>query len=546
VAAVFLGAVAGGQGWVLAAVVAGLVAATASFLCQAAELPPPRELLLVMAVLAATEIPADLEGALGRAGLTAAGAAGAWVISMAPLVLGVRNPEIRTLAAGLASVAALLDAIGTEAEATATHSAVLAVRRATIAVHQGRVPDELRLSRIAVAIEVLLEAALHARVESPGRLTPAWAVAVRNLIPALRGGQLTPANALPSLTPATAALANALDQATRAVGGWPGAISADTEETRLHSGPRLAAQLSAAWGRHSVIPLSAARIGIAVTVGVLIGQAIGVAHAYWVALTACAVLQASNLAVTRSRFLYRLAGTLIGVLLVFAVLSWSPPLLVVIAVAAAAQAAVELVITVNYGLAVVAITVLALLLFSIGAPGENVGGVLGARVIDTVVGAALALLLRMVLWPRATSARLPQTQARTLRAAGRVLQACWLPVREGSQVRATRRELHGELGTLRAVQADALADSPRSTASNDRRWPVTVAIEDIAYLALAIPTDRPAPPAVEGAAFLASMNQLAGTMVDCSQPEPTPMLPGHPRSTEALAGLRRAITDASH
>ena len=129
---VFLGALAGGQGWFVAAAAAGLAAAIASFLCQAAELPPPRELLLVMAVLAATEIPADLQGALSRALLTVAGAVGAWVISMAPLVLGFRNPEIRTLAAGLASIAGLLDAMGTDAEAAARHSAVLAVRRRSV------------------------------------------------------------------------------------------------------------------------------------------------------------------------------------------------------------------------------------------------------------------------------------------------------------------------------------------------------------------------------------------------------------------------------
>ena len=66
VLAVLVGSLAAGHGAV-SALVAGLAAAVASFVCQAAELPPPRELMPVMAVLAATAVPADPGEALIRA-----------------------------------------------------------------------------------------------------------------------------------------------------------------------------------------------------------------------------------------------------------------------------------------------------------------------------------------------------------------------------------------------------------------------------------------------------------------------------------------------
>ncbi len=69
-AAVFVGAF-GSQGWVAAALIAGAVAAIASFACQAFALPPPRELIPIMAALASTAVPADARDALFRAGLTA-------------------------------------------------------------------------------------------------------------------------------------------------------------------------------------------------------------------------------------------------------------------------------------------------------------------------------------------------------------------------------------------------------------------------------------------------------------------------------------------
>ena len=72
--AVLIGAMAGSWTWVAAAVT-GLAAGMASFVCQAVELPPPRELMLIMALLASTAVPAGLAGAAQRAGLAAAGAA---------------------------------------------------------------------------------------------------------------------------------------------------------------------------------------------------------------------------------------------------------------------------------------------------------------------------------------------------------------------------------------------------------------------------------------------------------------------------------------
>ena len=111
--AVLIGSTAGSRTWV-AAMVTGVVAAAASFVCQAAELPPPRELMLIMVLLAATAVPAGLAGAAQRAGLAAAGALLAWLVTMSP-ALGRRRrlPERRAVDGALAAVAALLDAVGT-------------------------------------------------------------------------------------------------------------------------------------------------------------------------------------------------------------------------------------------------------------------------------------------------------------------------------------------------------------------------------------------------------------------------------------------------
>ena len=183
VVAVLLGGLAA-ERTLTALLVAGLVAGIASFVCQAAELPPPRELMLVMAVLAATDLAAGPEDAVRRAGLAAAGAVFAWLVTMSPALSGRRRePERRAQEAAVRAVAGLLDAIGSPTAGPARYAAILAVRQARGAVAQGGLAAEHPLARSAVALEAVLEAALHVDVESSGPLDAEWGRAVRGLAP---------------------------------------------------------------------------------------------------------------------------------------------------------------------------------------------------------------------------------------------------------------------------------------------------------------------------------------------------------------------------
>lgn len=534
--AVLVGSLAAGHGAV-SALVAGLVAAVASFVCQAAELSPPRELMPVMAVLAATDMPADAGEAVTRAGLTAGGALLAWLVTMAPALAGRwRAPERAAVAGALEAVADLLDAVTSPQVDAVRHAAVTGVRQARTAVRQAVLPPGHRLVGAVVAAESLLEAALHVEVEATAALDPGWAAAVRGLVPAVHGDAVT-ATRLPDVTGTVGAalLARALDDARSA-----GACAAPSPVRAMPPWPRLHRRLAAGLRRQSVVLPSAARIGIAVAVGVGVGRILGLGHAYWVGLTAAAVLQGSNLVVTRRRVLHRLAGTVAGVGLTFAVLGWNPPLWVVVVVVAVAQFTVELVIATHYGLAVTAITVLALGLFHLGTPTEDVGSALVARLVDTAIGAALALLLRRLLWPRATLVRLPQRQARVVSAVRAVFAAAWSPHPE-RELREPRRALQGELAALRTVNADALADAGGA----DAGWPVSAAAEELAFLALSLPAQLPAPPPAVAGAFLDHLDDLGAAIIGPARP-PTgaPVLPDHPRTVAAAAALTAAVAEA--
>jgi uncharacterized membrane protein YccC len=169
----------------------------------------------------------------------------------------------------------------------------------------------------------------------------------------------------------------------------------------------------------SVIMPAAVRIGVAVAVAAGLGRLLGLDHSYWVGLTAAAALQATNLSFVVRRSVHRLAGTLAGVVLAWALFALHPPVATVALVAIVAQFLAETFIPVIYAVATTFVTVLALSIFDLASPGAGIGSAIGARLLDTLIGVALVVVLRLVLWPRATRTRLPLVQAQTLRAAGR-------------------------------------------------------------------------------------------------------------------------------
>ena len=98
---------------------------------------------------------------------------------------------------------------------------------------------------------------------------------------------------------------------------------------------------------------------------------------------------------------------------------------------------------------------------------------------------------RVLLWPGASRNRLPAAQAAAIDRIGDVLQASYRAgARAGAALHRVRRDLRTALVNMRAVQRDALGDAGQRDPHADRRWPMTVAIQRLAYLALSARVGR--------------------------------------------------------
>ena len=135
------------------------------------------------------------------------------------------------------------------------------------------------------------------------------------------------------------------------------------------------------------------RLAIASALAVTIAAPLGVHRVYWVLLTVIAILQnGRRLRLTALRGVARVLGTFVGLGLFALILHFDPQGLWLALVLALLQFTVELVVVRNYGLALIFITPLALLIAAQGDP-RDVATITVTRVVDTLLGAGIALLL---------------------------------------------------------------------------------------------------------------------------------------------------------
>ncbi len=203
--------------------------------------------------------------------------------------------------------------------------------------------------------------------------------------------------------------------------GSPLAISA-LEQRRYLGAPHTGYLLRWTISQSSMAWFAARRLGVAIVVACAVAYGLGIGHPYWAVMTTALVtsIHADRLTLTH-RALHRLAGTVAGVFAFFAIHAIDPEGLWIPAVALMLFFFIQLTVVRNYAIGVFFVTPMALLISTSGNPGVPVGDLIGERIAQTAIGAAVSLT---VIWVagRRTPIRLVRRQFRRgLRALERVL-----------------------------------------------------------------------------------------------------------------------------
>jgi Fusaric acid resistance protein-like len=358
------------------------------------------------------------------------GTAAVTVAMLPPWLLRRDSSRRRAIGAVLFAAADLCAAIGTEGAPSARARLTAASAIGRMAAHHPRAD-----------LVAFAAAALYAQGQPPPETV---AAAIRAAAVQIQFGRPVLVDAPdPNGNPALQAMADALSpEPVR-----PGAP--------LPARRRAASLLRATLTQTAMA--NGARIGLCM--GVATGLAVALrepGHAFWLPMTVAVIVRPEYASVF-VRTVNRVAGTVIGAALAAATLALQPGPVAVAVAAAVALCAAVLTAPKLYAYSVIGVTASALLASALGHVDPALAGL---RLLDTLIGASVALVFGYLLWPGAR--RLPATARldAAVPAARRYLDQAQLPPDQRSRWQARRDDAYRLAHQVRAGAESALTEPP--------------------------------------------------------------------------------------
>ncbi|MFE0251425.1 FUSC family protein [Streptomyces sp. NPDC059010] len=482
---VTLGTLVYGRGWIAVVAVTG-VALVSGMISTIGAVASVSGLLLLLTCAIGAGLP--LPGEWWLAPLLMAGG-GLLVLLLALLAWPLRSgvPERKAVADTYRTVVELLTAVGGGSQAydKARHTVTQSLNQAYDTVlahrarHHGRSPELTRLLAQLNAITPVVEAAPAAHLTGTP-LPPELPEAVRHLASAVETGYTGPIG-LKLPTPASEtgrALDHALRHAAEVVTvpdvdprgiddrlGRPAALGIRTARAARN------VALSAGSWRYGL------RLALCIGLAQILVSIIPVPRSYWITLTITFVLK-PDFGSVFSRALLRALGTVAGLVIAAAVLAQVPrgwadvPTLMLLA------PLIPALTPRGYGYQTAAITPVILLLSDV--LNREGTALLLPRLVDSLLGCAIALLAGYLLWPESWHTRVGDRLADAVDDTARYVEAAFGPDPADPPARARmRRRLYRNLSTIRTEFQRALTEPPPTGRRAAAWWPLVVAVERI-------------------------------------------------------------------
>lgn len=146
----------------------------------------------------------------------------------------------------------------------------------------------------------------------------------------------------------------------------------------------------------STIFRHAVRLSVTIVVAYLIGTFLDVKNAYWILLTLIVIMR-PNYGLTKERSKNRIIGTIVGALVATFIIFMTQNVIVYGVLGLLSLTFAFSLIQQNYKVGAAFITLHVIFVYALLQP--NAFEVIGYRVLDTAIGAVLAVLANYVLWP---------------------------------------------------------------------------------------------------------------------------------------------------
>jgi uncharacterized membrane protein YccC len=287
------------------------------------------------------------------------------------------------------------------------------------------------------------------------------------------------------------------------------------------------------------------RLMLCIGLAAVASEVLPLQRSYWVVLTVAIVVKPDNGSVF-ARALQRGIGTIVGAELgavILTVVPYGPWLLLPMAVLAAGQPYGRLR---NFGLGATFMTPLIVLLIDLLAHAS--WRLPEQRVVDTLLGCAIVVVVGYATWPSSWHLHLPRQFAATLRDICRSMEAALIPdpgpaaPGRGWQL---RRQAYRALGDLHGEYDRAMSEPATVSRRASAWWPAIVALDVVVDAATAtrVAISRGAPaPSSEAVHQLTAALYAVASAIDAGVPPRVGELPGDPALKPVTDAVRPVLS----
>ena len=470
------------------------------------------------------------------------GVAWAMILIIPGWILNPRSAEQHSVAEVYRALAARLRSIGTDSFAADRRALTAALNGAydqVLTARSGIGGGNPQLSRLVALLNhsFLVAEATNTLALEDTAPPASVAGAVDALADSISCDRPPPA-ILPawSDTPGARALCDALHGAVRLIEGQQIPDGGQPEPPGLRERLRAAIDRIRA-GR--LTRLYALRLMASIGVAAVVSEILPLQRSYWVVLTAAFVLK-PDFGSVFARALQRGIGTVVGAVIGAIILVEVPYGLWLLIPCAVLAALLPYGRSLNYGLLTTFLTPLVVLLIDIL---DRTGWHLAEdRLIDTLLGCAIALVIGFAPWPGTWRAHLSDQFAGAMTHVARYTERALAgPSPERSRL---RRQTYRELSDLRAEFQRSMSQPRALGRQATAWWPAVAALDQVmdtvTRAAVAVDHGAPAPSADDVRRLAAALDQVADAVRDGTRPPARADLPDMAQD-ETLAPVAHAV-----
>lgn len=488
-ACVFLGTILATHP-IAAAVVMGLISGLTIFIFGAFRLIGPSALFLVLVFAMTTGMPIAPEEAFLRAGLAFLGGALSWLIAMSGWFFNPYGPEKHVMKRTYKELAKLLDSIGTSQFNDVQHHVMETLKEADQTLAAGYIPWRTTdyYNRLYVlktyAHKIFLYIVEHFDEEKE-KLSPEFGEAVRTIVQLMEPKSIKDSlinlphpnemdeNNVLLFMQITAAKDSLMES------------SATIKEQIYISNPSAKRVLLGAFDKNSIILINALRFGAFTILAAIIAYEFEFNRSFWVPLSCVAVMSGATAVATFHRAIQRGFGTVAGILIASAILSFHPTGYVIAFLVFLLTFITELFIVKNYGLAALFFTPNALLMAESAAQIEvEFTFIATARLIDVAIGIIIGLIGVWFVGRKAASTRLPHLISKTIRSQAQVFYVLFSnsKILSDLEKNVEFNKMQTNLSNLKTIYDTATGEIPKDKKALEFYWRAIYSVQQLGFL----------------------------------------------------------------